>query len=103
MRRGCFCRGGLILVRELDERLGLQTLISKHLNDSRDRSNMQFSLADLLRQEVTASRAGRLCDEESFVGSVGVGCIKGPSRAGQTEIPDDTARRLSRQAIDEWS
>ena len=27
---------------------------------------MQFSLADLLRQEVTASGAGRLCDEESW-------------------------------------
>ena len=43
---------GLILVRELDERLGLGTLISEHLNDSRQGLNTQFSLADLLRQSV---------------------------------------------------
>ena len=43
---------GLILVRELDERLGLETLISEHLSDSRQGLNTQFSLADLLRQSV---------------------------------------------------
>ena len=43
---------GLILVRELDERLGLETLISEHLSDSRHGLNRQFSLADLLRQSV---------------------------------------------------
>ena len=37
---------GLILVRELDERLGLGTLISEHLNDSRQGLNIQFSLAE---------------------------------------------------------
>ena len=36
---------GLILVRELDERLGLETLISEHLSDSRQGLNTQFSLA----------------------------------------------------------
>ena len=35
---------GLILVRELDERLGLATLISEHLSDSRQGLNTQFSL-----------------------------------------------------------
>ena len=40
---------GLILVRALDERLGLEILISEHLNDSRHGLNRQFSLADLLR------------------------------------------------------
>ena len=40
---------GLILVRELDERLGLETLISEYLSDSRHGLNTQFSLADLLR------------------------------------------------------
>ena len=94
---------GLLLVRELDERLGLERLIAQHLSDSRYGLNTQFSLADLLRQEVTASGAGRLCDEESFVGSAALGCIKVPSRAGKTEIPDDTVGRLSRQTIDEWS
>ena len=39
---------GLLLVRELDERLGLEALISEYLNDSRQGLNTQFSLADLL-------------------------------------------------------
>ena len=37
---------GLILVRELDERLGLENLITEHLSDSRHGLNRQFSLAD---------------------------------------------------------
>ena len=49
---------GLILVRELDERLGLETLISEHLSDSRHGLNTQFSLADLLRQSVYSRLAG---------------------------------------------
>ena len=44
--------GGLILVRELDERLGLGELIDEHLSDSRKGTNKQFTLADLLRQSV---------------------------------------------------
>ena len=39
--------GGLILVRELDERLGLGELIDEHLSDSRQGTNKQFTLADL--------------------------------------------------------
>ena len=34
---------GLLLVRELDERLGLATLIAEHLSDSRQGLNTQFS------------------------------------------------------------
>ena len=49
---------GLILVRELDERLGLATLISEHLNDSRQGLNTQFGLVDLLRQSVYNRLAG---------------------------------------------
>ena len=45
-------------MRELDERLGLATLISKHLSDSRQGLNTQFSLADLLRQSVYSRLAG---------------------------------------------
>ena len=41
--------GGLILVRELDERLGLGKLIEEHLSDSRQGLNKKFPLADLLR------------------------------------------------------
>jgi len=40
--------GGLILVRELDERLGLEKLIEEHLSDSRQGLNKQFTLANLL-------------------------------------------------------
>jgi Transposase DDE domain group 1 len=43
--------GGLILVRELDERLGFSELIEQHLSDSRGK-NTQLPLADLLRQSV---------------------------------------------------
>jgi len=42
----------LILVQEMDERLGLSKLIEEHLVDSRTERNGQFSLADLLRQSV---------------------------------------------------
>jgi hypothetical protein len=44
--------GGLILVRELDERLGLGELIAQHLTDSRRGKNTQFPFADVLRQSV---------------------------------------------------
>ena len=50
--------GGLILVRELDERLGLGELIEEHLSDSRQGVNKKFPLADLLRQSVYSRLAG---------------------------------------------
>jgi Transposase DDE domain group 1 len=50
--------GGLILVRELDERLGLEQLIEEHLSDSRQGLNKQFTLTDLLRQSVYSRLAG---------------------------------------------
>ena len=43
---------GLILVRELDERLGFGELIEEHLTDPRRGKNTQFPLADLLRQSI---------------------------------------------------
>ena len=49
--------GGLILVRELDERLGFGDLIEQHLTDSRA-NNARFSFADLLRQSVYSRLAG---------------------------------------------
>src|SRR5579864_512612 len=49
--------GGLILVRELDERLGFSTLITQHLTDPRV-SNTQFPLADLVRQSGSRRLAG---------------------------------------------
>ena len=50
--------GGLILVRELDERLGLGDLTAQHLTDSRRGKNTQLPLADLLRQSVYSRIAG---------------------------------------------
>jgi len=50
--------GGLILVRELDERLGFGDLIAQHLTDSRRGKNTQLPLADLLRQSVYSRIAG---------------------------------------------
>jgi hypothetical protein len=50
--------GGLILVRELDERLGFGELIAQHLADSRKGKNTQLPLADLLRQSVYGRIAG---------------------------------------------
>jgi hypothetical protein len=50
--------GGLILVRELAERLGFGELAAQHLTDSRRRKNTQFPLADLLRQSVCSRLAG---------------------------------------------
>ena len=49
--------GGLILVRELDERLGFSELIERHLTDSRAK-NTQLPLADLLRQSIYSRMAG---------------------------------------------
>jgi hypothetical protein len=50
--------GGLILVRELDERLGFGDLMARHLTDSRRGKNTQLPLADLLRQSVYSRLAG---------------------------------------------
>jgi len=50
--------GGLILVRELDERLGFGELITQHLADSRHGKNTQLPLPDLFRQSVYSRIAG---------------------------------------------
>ena len=50
--------GGFVLVRELDERLGLSELMERHLSDSRRGKNIQLPLADLLRQSIYSRLAG---------------------------------------------
>jgi Transposase DDE domain group 1 len=50
--------GGLVLVPELDERLGLSELVDRHLSDSRRGKNIQLPLADLLRQSIYSRLAG---------------------------------------------
>jgi DDE family transposase len=49
--------GGLILVRELDERLGFGELIGRHLTDGRGK-NTQLPLTDLVWQSVYSRLAG---------------------------------------------
>ncbi|HEV2055759.1 MAG TPA: transposase [Methylomirabilota bacterium] len=43
---------GLLLPRELDERLGLSALIERHLTDPRTGRNRQFLLPNLFRQSI---------------------------------------------------
>jgi hypothetical protein len=50
--------GGLIVARELDERLGLGARIAQHVTDSRRGKNTQFPLADLFRQSIYGRLAG---------------------------------------------
>src|SRR5712692_5012336 len=65
--------GGLILVRELDERLGFGELMEQYLTDSRAK-NARLPFADLLRQSVYSRLAGyedvnnaeRLCHDPTF-------------------------------------
>src|ERR1039457_2464778 len=49
---------GLLVVRELDERLGLSELISDNLTDARRGRNTQLPLPDLLRQSIYSRLAG---------------------------------------------
>jgi len=44
--------GGLLLVRELDERVGLSALITENIMDDRRGKNTQLPLRDLLRQSI---------------------------------------------------
>lgn len=65
---------GLLLPRELDQRLGLSALIEDHLTDPRTGRNRQFPLADLFRQSVYSRLAGyedtndaeRLAEDPTF-------------------------------------
>jgi hypothetical protein len=50
--------GGLLLVRELDERLGLSALIAQNIMDDRRGKNTQLPLPDLLRQSIYSRLAG---------------------------------------------
>jgi Transposase DDE domain group 1 len=49
---------GLLLVRELDERLGLGALITENITDGRRGKNTQLPLPDLLRQSIYSRLAG---------------------------------------------
>jgi len=65
---------GLLLPRELDERLGLSASIERHLVDPRTGCNRQFALSDLFRQSIYSRLAGyedtndaeRLAEDPAF-------------------------------------
>src|SRR5438132_136795 len=65
---------GLLLPRELDERLGLDALIERYLTDPRTGHNRQFSVSDLFRQSIYSRLAGyedtndaeRLAEDPTF-------------------------------------
>src|SRR6058998_979533 len=65
---------GLLLPRELDERLGLDALIERHLTDPRTGHNRQFPVSDLFRQFIYSRLAGyedtndaaRLAEDPTF-------------------------------------
>jgi hypothetical protein len=50
--------GGLLLVRELDEGLGLSALITENIMADRRGKNIQLPLPDLLRQSIYSRLAG---------------------------------------------
>ena len=50
--------GGQLLVRELDEHLGLSSLVAEHIPDDRPGKNTQLPLPDLLRQSIYCRLAG---------------------------------------------
>ena len=50
--------GGLVLVRELDERLGFGKLVEPPLTERRRGKNTPLPLADLLRQSIYSRLAG---------------------------------------------
>src|SRR5215831_18879310 len=65
---------GLLLPRELNERLGVSALIERHLTDPRTGRNSQFPLRDLFRQSIYSRLAGyedtndaeRLAEDPAF-------------------------------------
>ena len=59
--------GGLVLVRELDERLGFGDLVAQHLTDSRRGKNTQLPLGTCCASPSTAaSRATMLRESRSI-------------------------------------
>src|SRR5260370_13977291 len=86
--------GGLILMRELDERLGLSALMERRLIDSRRGKNVQLPLSDLLRRSIYSRLAGyedvndavRLSQDPTFR-LIGSRTIWGRGRALTARLP----------------
>src|SRR5579863_8409210 len=100
--------GGLILVRELDERLSLEKLIEEHLSDSRQGMNKQFTLADLLRQSVYSRLAGYedLNDAERLATDVPVDQLAenlGPRRGADLDLALVRDRAADQGSESDWA
>ena len=88
--RASTCDAGLILVRELDERLGPQPIIAEHLRDSRHGLNTQVRLPDLMRQSICSrlagyedlNDAGRLVDRSDVSQLIGSPEARGTAECG---------------------
>ena len=50
--------GGVVLLREVDRRLGLSARVSARLDDARDPRRCQYSLKELIRRRVYALALG---------------------------------------------
>ncbi|HVA00626.1 MAG TPA: transposase [Terriglobia bacterium] len=107
--------GGLILGRELDERLGFGELIERHLTDSRRGKNTRFPFAELLWQSVytLASQAGAFLAgadfgdqagvdgkvSESSVGKAALSGCRGPNGRANGRLPSSLRGSKIRRAI----
>jgi hypothetical protein len=56
--------GGLMVARELDERLGLGALIAQHVTDARRGENTQFPLADEGTELTVSGAVGALQEQK---------------------------------------
>jgi hypothetical protein len=89
--------GGLILVRELDERLGFSELIEHHLTDSRGK-NTRLPLADLLRQSVYSRERRDVSGEADWGGqNQHSGSAERPKRAALPPQRGQRDLRLTRR------
>ena len=84
--------GGLIVMRELDERLRLSELVERHLSDSRRGKNIQLPLLDLVRQSVYSRRdsdrvTGFSIGRSGSAGRKAVVCLEKSSSDGRSRTP----------------
>ena len=80
--------GGLVLIRELEERLGLDRLIDEQVRDARQGENKKFPLADQLRQSVYIRLRGYEDLNDAACVSTGPGPCSAQEEPGSARSPD---------------
>ena len=68
--------------------LAVATPTTRKLADASLSVNTRRAYLGAARQPRKSCWPARWCDEHNLVGSAALGCIKGPSGAGKTEISD---------------